>query len=102
MRDVHNCINDLRKDNSIEDCPKQAAKIFSKKYTLLCFDEMELRDIADAMIIARFFRYLWENGVINERQISSYQDAVRRASSRELEEVKLEVFEKFMSELSKL
>ena len=83
MRDVHNCINDLRKDNSIEDCPKQAAKIFSKKYTLLCFDEMELRDIADAMIIARFFRYLWGNGVIivatsNRPPIKLYKDGLHR------------------------
>ena len=64
MRDVHNCMNDLRKNTSVENLPKYAAKIFSEQFTLLCFDEMELKDIADAMIIYRFFNSLWNMGVI--------------------------------------
>ena len=46
--------------------------------------------------------WVWENGVINEKEISSYRNLINKASKRELEETKLECFEKFMSELSKL
>ena len=83
---------------------KDGVKMVKEDFMLSAVDIVADPSAPDAFVdgIMEGKVWVWENGVINERQISSYQDAVRRASSRELEEVKLEVFEKFMSELSKL
>ena len=43
--------------------------------------------------------WVWENGVIRSREIDSYKALVEKASKRELEETKLEVFTRFMSKL---
>ena len=63
MSDAHDLIHELRKDNNIENIPDYAAEIISKETKLLCFDEMELRDIADAMVLHRLFTGLWNRGV---------------------------------------
>tara|TARA_R100000458_G_C8276157_1_gene251383 strand:+ start:3666 stop:4319 length:654 start_codon:yes stop_codon:yes gene_type:complete len=83
---------------------KDGVKMVKEDFMLSAVDIVADPSAPDAFVdgIMEGKVWVWENGVINERQISSYHDAVRRASSRELEEVKLEVFEKFMSELSKL
>ena len=83
---------------------KDGVKMVKEDFMLSAVDIVADPSAPDAFVdgIMEGKVWVWENGVINERQISSYQDAVRKASSRELEEVKLEVFEKFMSELSKL
>ena len=83
---------------------KDGVKMVKEDFMLSAVDIVADPSAPDAFVdgIMEGKVWVWENGVINERQIYSYQDAVRRASSRELEEVKLEVFEKFMSELSKL
>jgi len=83
---------------------KDGVKMVKEDFMLSAVDIVADPSAPDAFVdgIMEGKVWVWENGVINERQISSYQDAVRKASSRELEEVKLEVFEQFMSELSKL
>ena len=83
---------------------KDGVKMVKEDFMLSAVDIVADPSAPDAFVdgIMEGKVWVWENGVINERQISSYHDAVRKASSRELEEVKLEVFEKFMSELSKL
>ena len=64
MADTHDLIHKLRKNNKIENVPDHAAGIISKTIKLLCFDEMELRDIADAMVLNRLFQGLWNRGVV--------------------------------------
>lgn len=43
--------------------------------------------------------WVWNNGVLAERHIASYKNTIKKSSSRELEEAKLEVFRDFISKL---
>ena len=43
--------------------------------------------------------WVWNNGVLAERHIASYKNTIKKATSRELEEAKLEVFKDFISKL---
>ena len=43
--------------------------------------------------------WVWENGVIKERDINSMRKTIENAKSRELEQKKLEVFTKFLQNL---
>lgn len=42
---------------------KIIAKRWRKDFRVLCFDEFFVSDIADAMILANIFRYLFDNGI---------------------------------------
>ena len=42
----------------------QVASLFSKEVTLLCIDEFQVTDVADAMILSQFFGELWRRGVV--------------------------------------
>jgi hypothetical protein len=46
--------------------------------------------------------WVWDNGIIKEKTISNYQNAVNKASKRDQEEVQLKVFEHFLSKLREL
>ena len=43
--------------------------------------------------------WVWENGVIRESQLDIYKTQIQSAKSKQLEEVKLKVFENFFSSL---
>lgn len=43
--------------------------------------------------------WVWDNGVLAEKTIASYKNTIKKASSRELDEAKLEVFRDFVSKL---
>jgi hypothetical protein len=43
--------------------------------------------------------WVWDNGVLAERHIASYKNTIKKASSRQLDETKLEVFKDFLSKL---
>jgi cell division protein ZapE len=72
MGEVHARINQFRKTSAAErtrngwgddPLPPIAADIAEATW-LLCFDEFEVRDIADAMILGRLFARLFELGVV--------------------------------------
>jgi len=66
MRDIHAEIHRMRQmpiDDSGDPIPGMADGI-ADNATLLCLDELEVRDIADAMIVGRLFEKLFERGVV--------------------------------------
>ncbi len=46
--------------------------------------------------------WVWENGVIRERELEQYKNQIRETKRKELEEQKLEVFKSFLSKLQDL
>ena len=83
---------------------KDGVKMVKEDFMLSAVDIVADPSAPDAFVdgIIEGKVWVWENGVINEKEISSYRNLINKASKRELEETKLECFEKFMSELSKL
>jgi len=65
MQETHSLIHRFRQEGAGGDGPIQrAVDQLAEQARLLCFDEMEVRDIADAMILARLFTRLFEKGVV--------------------------------------
>ncbi|MEY4092732.1 MAG: hypothetical protein RLZZ496_1914 [Pseudomonadota bacterium] len=69
MADVHHRIHDYRMrikqgDTKDSDPIPPVARAISDEITLLCLDEFSVTDIADAMILARLFKALFENGLV--------------------------------------
>jgi cell division protein ZapE len=62
MSEAHDEIEEARK-RSEQQAVRAAATELAKNLTLLCLDELEITDIADAMVVGRLFRTLFENGV---------------------------------------
>jgi cell division protein ZapE len=63
MQEVHNAMHQVRK-TGVEDALKPIAQSIINSTDLLCFDEMQITDITDAMIVGRLFEYLFNAGVI--------------------------------------
>ena len=65
MQEAHSLIHHIRQRGIGGETPfARAAQEIARDAHLLCFDEMEVRDIADAMILSRLFTALFERGVI--------------------------------------
>lgn len=68
MISVHDYIHSRRQDDSIREgidaaLPLMAERI-AEKSRVLCFDEFHVTDVADAMILGRLFRGLYDRGVV--------------------------------------
>jgi len=64
MKEVHQRVLEKSKVERNKDCVLLVAKDLAKSAKLLCFDEMEVRDIADAMILSRLFEVMFKEGTV--------------------------------------
>jgi len=82
MADVHERIGTARRTVEGDPIPSVAAGI-AEEARLLCFDEMQVTDIADAMILSRLFQHLLAEGVVvvttsNAKPSALYENGLNR------------------------
>jgi cell division protein ZapE len=61
MRDVHRELDELKGTANPLDA---LAERIAKRYRLICFDEVAVSDVADALILARLFSQTMDRGVV--------------------------------------
>ncbi|WP_184430984.1 cell division protein ZapE [Roseospira goensis] len=84
MREIHETLHRWRQEGREGTDPLvRLADEIAAGATLLCLDEMEVKDIADAMIVARLFGRLLDAGVVvvttsNRPPADLYKDGLQR------------------------
>jgi len=83
MQEIHKGMHAARK-NGVEDALKPVADAVIASVRCLAFDEMQITDITDAMIVGRLFDLLHQGGVVvvttsNRPPDDLYKDGLNRA-----------------------
>lgn len=81
MQDIHARLHEARR--GAKDPLQDVAKAVAAKARLLCLDEMQIADIADAMIVGRLFEILLAHGTVvvttsNLKPADLYTDGLNR------------------------
>ena len=63
MQEVHGAITAARKDGA-DDPVRHAADQVAGDVVVLCFDELDITEIVDAMLVGRIFERLFDRGVV--------------------------------------
>lgn len=63
MQEIHGALHEARK-TGVEDALVPVAEDVAQGLQLLCFDEMQITDITDAMLVGRLFDLLFARGVV--------------------------------------
>ena len=82
MQEIHGLMHEARQ-RGVEDAVEPVAADVVKSARLLCFDEMQITDITDAMIVGRLFEMLMDAGVVvvttsNRVPDDLYKDGLNR------------------------